>query len=97
MESVKRFGLWALISLIVFGVSHGQGNYLIFGGWIVLSLTAYILDCLRAPMRKCWRCKGTGNRRGWLFPSDTGACTACSGRSGRQPRVATYLLKLPRH
>ncbi len=97
MESVKRFLLWVVVSGVAFGISHGQGNYLIFAGWLLLSFIVYIADCLRAPMRRCWRCRGAGTRSGFLFTSDSGACTGCEGRSGRQPRIGTKLFRLPRH
>jgi uncharacterized membrane protein YbhN (UPF0104 family) len=96
-ESVKRFGIWALGAVVAFFVSHGKHNYLILVAYLAVSLIIYLLDCLRAPMRKCWRCGGSGKRNGWLFPDDSGRCLACEGRSGRQPRIGTWLFRLPRH
>jgi hypothetical protein len=95
-KNIKRFGIWSLVGLFAFAYGHSKGNYLFFAGYLLVSAIIYIVDCLRAPMRRCMRCKGAGERYGFFSRSDTGQCPGC-GRSGRQPRVGTWLLKLPRH
>ncbi|WP_433250416.1 hypothetical protein ACQPYK_04120 [Streptosporangium sp. CA-135522] len=63
---------------------------------VVLALTAviaYRLNLKRHPFTDCRRCKGTGERRSWVFAHSFGYCPDCHG-SGRKIRAGARLLNI---
>lgn len=89
-QSLKHFFWWLVVSVVALAISAGSHNWLIFPGWMALSLGVWILDCRRRPMRVCWRCGGESENRSKIWSYATGECRAC-GRSGRQRRLGAVI------